>query len=284
MASGRSYTVIETVEYENVTQIRMSRELDGRPVYWVAAYLVGGLLVDTGCSYTSHELAALLKDRNLRLVVNTHHHEDHIGGNHDIMTKYRVEVYAHPEAVPLIGKRLDLYPYQEITWGYPVPTPVKPVPPAVETDRSTFQVVDTPGHCAGHICLVDLAKGWCFTGDLFAREHPKFIRADENIGEMVRSMDKILNLPTEKLVLFTAVGKIVEDGRKALTECIAYLTGLAARVKELERSGSTLDDMVKDLFGGEHAFAQFTNGQFATGHLVRSLREMEAKSTQEAVT
>ena len=44
--------MIETASFEEVTQIRMSREIGGKPVYWVAAYLVDGLIIDTGCSYT----------------------------------------------------------------------------------------------------------------------------------------------------------------------------------------------------------------------------------------
>jgi glyoxylase-like metal-dependent hydrolase (beta-lactamase superfamily II) len=138
--------VIETVQYEEVTQIRMSRELDGKPVYWVAAHLVDGLLIDTGCSHTSKELSAFLKDKVLMQVVNTHYHEDHMGGNHDIMVRYGVDVHAHPDSIPLIAKRFDLYPYQEIAWGYPVPTTVKPIPDAVNTERYTFQVIETPGH------------------------------------------------------------------------------------------------------------------------------------------
>jgi len=57
--------VIETAEFEQVTQIRMSRELDGKPVYWVAAHLVDGLLIDTGCSHTSQELASFLEGKGL---------------------------------------------------------------------------------------------------------------------------------------------------------------------------------------------------------------------------
>lgn len=270
----RGERVIEIVEYERVTQIRMSRELGGKPVYWVAAYLVDGLLIDAGSSHTSKELTAFLEDRDLKLIVDTHYHEDHIGGNHDIVSKYGVNVYAHPESIPLIGRQFDLYPYQEIAWGYPLPTTVKPVPNVLTTDHYTFRVIETPGRCAGHICLAELSEGWCFTGDLFARENPKFIRPEEKIGGIIRSMRKLLDVPTERLVLFTAVGKIVEDGRKALAACINYLTELAAKVKDLDRSGATLDDIVKNLFGGEHPFAQLTNGQFSTCNLVRSLLEM----------
>jgi glyoxylase-like metal-dependent hydrolase (beta-lactamase superfamily II) len=265
--------VIETAQYEEVTQIRMSRELDGKPVYWVAAHLVDGLLIDTGCSHTSKELAAFLKDKELRQVVNTHYHEDHMGGNHDIMSMYSVDVYAHPDSIALIAKRFDLYPYQEIAWGYPVPTPVKPIPDAVNTEHYTFQVIETPGHCAGHISLMEPSRGLCFTGDLFARENPKFIRPEENIGEIIRSMRRVIALPTDRLVLFTAVGKIVQDGRKALNECISYLTDLAAKVQKLHGSGSTIDEILASEFGGEHMFSQLTNGQFSTRSLITSLLE-----------
>jgi len=263
--------MIETQVYDGVTQIRMSREMNGKPVYWVAAYLVDGMLVDTGCSHTSAELTAFLEGKDLRLVVNTHYHEDHTGGNHDIMSRYGVDIYAHPDSIPLIGQRSALYPYQEIAWGYPVPTTVKPVPPIIKTGHYEFKVIETPGHCKDHICLVESSRGWCFSGDLFARETPKFIRPEETIGEIMHSMNKIMELPMEKLVLFTAVGKIVEDGRKSLKDCIDYLNGLAEKVKGMERSGSTPDDIVNKVFGGENAFSGLTNGQFSTNSLVHSL-------------
>lgn len=265
--------MIETAQHEQVTQIRMSRELDGQPVYWVAGYLVDGLLIDTGCSHTSAELADFLEDRGVRQAVNTHYHEDHMGGNHDLMTRYGIEVFAHPSSIPLIAGRFELYPYQEIAWGYPVPTTVKAISDAVHTDRLSFQILETPGHCEGHICLFEPEKGWCFTGDLFARENPKFIRPEENIGQIMGSMQRLIHLPTEQLVLFTAVGKVIQDGRKALRECVTYLEGLAEQVHGLHSSGSSAEEIVKDLFGGEHPFAGLTNAQFSTGNLVRSLLE-----------
>jgi hypothetical protein len=118
-----------------------------------------------------------------------------------------------------------------------------------------------------------MKQGWCFTGDLFARETPKFIRAEENIGEIIDSMRKIVVLPTDRLVLFTSLGRVVEDGRKALTDCIGYLEGLSARCKAMSRSGVTVDGIVMDLFGGEHPFRELTDGQFSTANLVRSLLE-----------
>lgn len=265
--------MLETLEYEQVTQIRMSREHEGRAVYWVAAYLVDGLLIDTGCRHTASELDAFLQDRDLTMAINTHYHEDHIGANHAIMEHYGVDIYAHPVSIPLIARPFTLSPYQELAWGYPEPTAVKPIAPSIPTQRYTFEVVDTPGHCAGHVSLVEPSRGWCFTGDLFMRETPKFIRAEENLGEIILSMQRLLALPTERLVLFTAVGKIVEDGRTALSACIDYLMRLAARAQALERSGASIDTIVQEIFGGEHLFAQLTDGKFSTYNLVRSLLE-----------
>jgi len=275
--------MIETAQFEGVTQIRMSRELDGKPVYWVAAHLVDGLLIDTGCSHTSLELSAFLNGKGLKQAVNTHYHEDHTGGNHDIMARYGVDIFAHPESIPFIAEKIELYPYQEIAWGYPVPTEVKHIPDEVETDSFTFRAVETPGHCRGHICLVEPSRGWCFTGDLFARENPKFIRPEENIGQIIQSMRKVMQLPTDRLVLFTAVGKIVEDGRKALGQCIDYLVKLATKAQSLHRSGSDIEKIMEQEFGGEHPFAELTSGQFSTCNLVRSLLETVPESEIAAV-
>lgn len=265
--------MIETTQHEGVTQIRMSREIDGRPVYWVAAYLVDGLLVDTGCSHTAGELADFLEGKDLGLVVNTHYHEDHTGANHDIMDRFGVDIYAHPLSIPLIARRMDLYPYQELVWGYPVPTTVKPVPDVVRTGHHAFQVVETPGHSADHICLFEPSTGWCFTGDLFARENPKFIRPEENVGQIVASMRKVMLLPADRLTLFTSVGKIERDGRRSLSRCIDHFTGLALKVQGLHRAGMAIEEIVRREFGGEHPFAGLTNGQFSAHNLVRSLLE-----------
>jgi glyoxylase-like metal-dependent hydrolase (beta-lactamase superfamily II) len=269
--------MIETSVYEQVTQIKMSREVDGKPIYWVAAYLVDGLLIDTGCSYTSKELVAFLKGKDVARVVNTHFHEDHVGGNRDIVNELGIDIYAHPDSVPLIAERPHLYPYQEMVWGYPEPTRVKPVPDIIRTDKYAFTVMETPGHSAGHIALAELSEGWFFTGDLFSRENPKFIRPEESIGKIMTSMRTILDAAGERLELFTSVGKIVEDGRAALKATLEYLSGLAGAAKKLEGEGLTAEEIVIKIFGTEHNFAKLSNGQYTSLNLVRSLLEADRR-------
>jgi glyoxylase-like metal-dependent hydrolase (beta-lactamase superfamily II) len=267
--------MLETTFFEEITQIRMSREIVGKPVYWVSAYLVDGLLIDTGCSYTVDELASFLDDKGVRQVVNTHFHEDHVGGNRLLQAKFGMAIYAPADSVPLIGRTANLFPYQETVWGYPEPTMVKLLPAVIRTRCHTFTVIDTPGHSAGHVSLVEMDNGWCFSGDLFAREQMKFIRPEEDMGKTVASMKKLIALPSDRLILFTSVGRIVEDGRQAMESCIRFIEDLSARAKALKREGLGVAEIVRRLFGGEHSFAQLTNGQYTTENLIRSVLRME---------
>jgi len=267
----RIEATIETSMFEDVLCVRMSRVLDGKPLYWVACYLVDGLLVDTGCSHTAHELVSFLEDKEINAVVNTHFHEDHIGANSLLAKRRKVPAYAHPASIPLMEHGFHLYPYQEVVWGIPEPCTALPVPDTIETCRYRFSVIETPGHSEGHICLFEPEKGWCFTGDLFSRENPKFIRPEENVADMVRSLRMIDRLPSERLVLFTSLGRIVEDGRAAVANCIKYLEELSRKVHGLAGSGLDEQGIVERIFGGEHLFASLTDGQYTSLNLVRSI-------------
>ena len=263
--------MIEVNTIQNVTQIKMSREMGGKALYWVAAYYIDGMLVDTGCDYTSQELCDLLQQYEVKFVVNTHYHEDHIGANHLINSRLNLDIYAHPETVLLMQQTHKLYPYQELVWGYPkIYEHGIPLGHKITTPNFSFDIIDTPGHCDGHISLLEANKGWCFTGDLFVSENPKVIRPEEDITQIVHSMEKILNSTNGNFILFTSVGKVVENGRAALMDCVTYLKHLSGAVKELNQKGhsiSTIRDMV---LGGESALAQHTNHQFSSENLVKA--------------
>ena len=266
--------MIEIQTFEEITQIRMSREIGGNPLYWVAAYLVDGLLIDTGCSYTAGELMSYLEKYPPKWVANTHYHEDHIGANRATQERFGINIYAHPQAVPLIGRSATLFPYQEQVWGYPEPSEVLPIPPVIQTERFSFEVIEAPGHSADHVALFERSKGWCFSGDIFAGEAVRVIRPEEDMETTVASLERLAALETQRLALFTSSGRIVEDGRKALQECAGYLRSLSRKAKDLQAQGRTAQEIMNALFGGEHPRAQRTNGQFTTENLIRSVLKM----------
>ena len=262
--------MIETNQFEEIVQIKMSRVIGGKPLYWVAAYLVDGLLIDTGCKHTADELIKFLEEQTLRLAVNTHYHEDHVGAYYLLKQKFGIEIFAHYESVSLINQVPQLYPYQEMVWGYPEPTKVDCLSEEIKTDHLHFEVVETPGHCKGHIALVEPEKGWCFSGDLFVSEKPKVVRPEENIREIMESMKKLIDLKTHRLILLTSIGKVVQDGRRALQSCLEYLQDVSQRAKQLEKEGLSIDTIRDKLFDREDHLAGFTDGQFSSENLIRA--------------
>lgn len=267
--------MIEISEFGAVTRFKMGRELDGRVLYWVSAYLVDGLLIDTGCRHTAEELASALHERQVREIIFTHYHEDHIGGGKLLQERLSIKIQAHPRTIPLVNRAPALYPYQELVWGYPELPVIHPLSGEIfRTRQYEFQVMETPGHSADHVVLIEPNQGWCFSGDLFVSEKIKVLRPEEDVGQMMRSMESLLLLPHD-LVLFTALGKIIPEGRPALRACLDYLRALSREAKRLQDTGLGAGEIVESIFGGESSLADLTNGQFAGEHLVRSLLAAE---------
>jgi glyoxylase-like metal-dependent hydrolase (beta-lactamase superfamily II) len=263
--------MIEVADFEDVTRFKMSLEAEGKPVYWVAAYLVDGLLIDTGCSHTVDELADCLEGRDLRMVVNTHYHEDHVGANRILAERFAVPIYAHPDSVPHIARVPELRPYQEYVWGYPQTSEVSPLGDSIQTERFRFDVIETIGHSEGHIALVEPTRGWCFSGDIFVTEKPKVIRADEDAAGLISSMKLLAGLPTKRLVLFTSMGAIIPDGRRVLLSCVEYLEDLRAQAIALEEQGLGIEEIRERLLGKGSSLATMTGGHFSSDNLVASL-------------
>ncbi len=267
----RGFQMIEVNHFEEVTQIKLSQTMDGRPLYWAAVYLVDGLLIDTGPRHTAEELVEFLEGKNVRFAVNTHHHEDHIGANYLLQKRFGIKIFAHPEAVPLINQVPKLLKYQEVVWGYPEPTQVFPLSERIETEHYRFQVIETPGHSIGHVALLEPEKGWCFTGDLFVTEKPKAFRPHEDVIETIQSMKKLAELPTKRLILFTALGRIVSDGRKALQTCIGYLEDLSRKAENLAQRGLSVTAIREKLIGEDTSLATLTEGDFSADNLIKSI-------------
>lgn len=258
------------VESGPVIRFRLARDILGRPYYHTAAYWVDGLLVDSGCAHTAHELVAALGDWPVEQIVNTHSHEDHIGANTEIQERFASPIFAHQDALPILANpRLQpLQPYRRLFWGWPKPSQGQPIAEEVTTPRYRFRVIHTPGHSQDHVCLFEPEQGWLFTGDAYIGGRDRALRAGYDILGILASLRTLKELPVT--AIFSASGSVRESGTKPIEEKIAYLEELGEMILSLSHQGLSPRQIRRRLFGREISLAYLTLGHFSGVRLVES--------------
>jgi len=263
--------MLETATYGPITRLHLARTLLGRPLYAVNAYLVDGLLIDTGCPATAPELVAWCRGQEVRRAINTHHHEDHAGGDHALDKALGLPIAAPPEALPILANYYRLQVYRRAVWGQPRDVVVEPLGELVETGRYRFEVIPTPGHCPDHVCLFEREQGWLFGGDLFIHEQVRYLRADEDVWGILSSLRRALALRPNLLIC--AHAGFVEDACGAIARKIAYWEGLAAQARALRAEGASLREVSDGLLGTESLMTRITREHFSKINLIRALLE-----------
>ncbi len=251
-----------------VTILRMTRTLLGRPVRWVNAYYLDGLLIDSGPYYTRRELLNAARRLGVQQVYVTHEHEDHCGGDGalyaglGLVPQSGVATVAHLIAPPRIHR------YRKIVWGDAQPTPAQAVS-RVDTDNYHFEVIPTPGHSPDHTVLHEPTRGWVFSGDLYLHERAKYIRTDENLAALIDSLRRVAAL--EPTVLFCAHAGVIEAPGEAIARKLAYWEEMRAKVAALEAQGEPLAEVSATVLGPEGPMTRFSRGHISKLNLTRAL-------------
>jgi glyoxylase-like metal-dependent hydrolase (beta-lactamase superfamily II) len=209
------------------------------------------LLVDAGLGLAP--LRRGLADLFQRPVVAvaTHRHFDHVGGLHEFeqVAVHRADAAAVASGEGFASLVIEDYPPEELS-GYEPPESlltslpragfdpgsyrVEPVTPtrvveegdAFELGDRRFTVLHLPGHTPGEIGLWEDQTGTLFSGDCVYESGVLLDELPEsNIGDYVRSMRRLLDLP----VRVVHGGHDDSFGRERLLELIdAYLAKRAA--------------------------------------------------------
>ncbi|MEK7404790.1 MAG: MBL fold metallo-hydrolase [Acidobacteriota bacterium] len=162
------------------------------------------LVIDPGDDVA--EILRVVERHGLRVkaIVVTHAHIDHIGGAGKLKAATGAPVYLNQNDL-VIYDHLEM----QAAWlGVPAPEQVRIDVSPVEGDRLTvgvadFEVLHTPGHTPGSICLWIASEQKLIAGDTLFRDG--IGRTDLPGGDyrqIMRSIrDKLLVLPEEALVI-----------------------------------------------------------------------------------
>lgn len=147
-----------------------------------------------------------IKENNLRVVevLNTHGHFDHTWGNRHIYDKYGIKPRMSKEDSALYTNLAEQvksflnYEWKEATapLGEYLVEEQK-----IEFGKHELEVIFTPGHTRGGLCLYCKEERVLFTGDtLFYQSIGRTDFPGGNINEMMQSLHKISVLPRETKV------------------------------------------------------------------------------------
>jgi len=159
-------------------------------------------VIDPGAEH--EKIIAAIADLELMpaVVLNTHGHVDHIGGNVDIVQKYGVPLAMHPADAGML-KVSDHIELSLLLGARNSPPPDRLLAEGdkIAVGRVSLRVIHIPGHTPGSIGFV--ADGVLFSGDtLFCGGVGRTDLPGGSWKDLEMSIrEKILTLPDETMVL-----------------------------------------------------------------------------------
>ncbi|MCP4106786.1 MAG: MBL fold metallo-hydrolase [Desulfobacteraceae bacterium] len=261
--------IVKKHNFKGLEAVELGYSPIGRPFVTVLFYIADGVMIDTGQTNMRKYVAEFIKQKDLKYVLLTHHHEDHTGNAAMIRKMHDTDVLGHPLMIRKMQTGYNIMPYQHLLFGKAKKVSVLPYPPVIESDNICFRPVHTPGHSKDHTVYLVEEKGWLFSGDLYVGEKIKYFRADENIADQIRSLKKILKYDFKSL--YCAHRPCPENGKIHIQRKLNYLEEFCGNVRMLSEKGYSETAIAKKLGNrSDRNVRLFTMGNVSFGHMVRS--------------
>lgn len=174
-------------------------------------YLIQGevnLLIDTGTGRNFDRVRGELEElgtgpRGIDIIINTHHHFDHVGGNSDFLQACDCELMASEESANVL-RAAD----REETFAGAFGGELEPMEVSralsegdeIEVGEGVLTVLSTPGHTPGDISLYEPEEKVLFSGDtVFRGGIGRTDLPSSDRGAMRSSLQKLAGLDVERL-------------------------------------------------------------------------------------
>jgi len=191
----------------------------------------------------------------------THHHLDHIGGVEMARSRYGCPVVAHPRTAELLDGqiRIDEVLREGETF---------------DTDQGQWNVLHTPGHASGHLCLANRRTGDFVVGDMVAGEGTIVLDPPEGVlADYLASLERLRSEAPK--VLHPAHGDAILDADDRLRQYIEHRHMRTQQVREALGAGGPAHSM--DLVPGIYPELPVTFHGVAQRQVLCHLHWLEAE-------
>lgn len=232
--------------------------------YEVNAYLVRGVLVDTGFPAMGHDLSAWLTGARPDGVLVTHHHEDH-AGNVGRLAALGVPVGLSPLTLARIVHPEPIGWYRRLCWGSARPLAMPPAP----FEHPALTLIHTPGHSADHHVVWDAERETVFGGDLFLGVKVRIAHPGEDIRGQVAVLRRVAALAPKRF--FDAHRGAVERPVEMLLAKAQWIEEVVGRIERRAAEGWTAKAIETDVLGPGDFTALISRGDYAKRNIVESV-------------
>lgn len=261
-------TMIEVERHGDVVRLHMSHWRSRVSGYSVSAYLVRGVLIDTGFPAARRHVARLLDETRPRAVIVTHHHEDHAGNAELLATRgIPTALPAETHDILLAGER-GIGLYRRATWGRirPLSRPLVRLGPHALGEHG-LELVHTPGHSSDHHAVWDAERRVLYGGDLWLGTKVRIARPNEDPRLHAASLRRAAALRPREL--FDAHRGRVDDPVTALVAKAEWIEETIGRIEQLHAAGTPESRIAREVLGPEDPVAIASLGDLSKRNFVR---------------
>jgi len=218
----------------------------------------------------------LLKDKveeirrdgsDILCTIFTHRHQDHLGDMNLISQIYQAPVWASEETLSALP---DIPGTRKLSEGDIVSVDGP-------SGRSNWEVLETPGHCPGQICLVGepgvvAADNCTMVGTILVPS------SDGDMGAYISGLERLRDLRPH--TLFAGHGPLIPNPERTLSQYIEHRKARHSKVLEAVRSGcSTLQEIASSAYSDTPEANPSLAEDQALSHLKELVRTGEVRRT-----